>query len=347
MLGRCLIAAALAGTIWTTSTGCSFQSNGNSDDTTDPGPLTVKGQAVDFLSGAAVVTTDITISELSPLPMVDRQGAAFTLTGVAPNSAFDVLAVAAGHRSTLSQVVVTTSDLDGVKLPVVSESFLTSLATTFGVAPSPSKGIVLLHLLDSGGKPRAGVAAIDFTIAGTAGPRFLDPNLMPATGATTSSSSGWVVFFDVPVGLAGLSQSLTAATTIDMPTLPVAAGVVTIAEAKVVDGAPVLPSQVLFSAQIVPIFAARGCTACHAGSGAGKQQGNLMLSGGDNLVYRQLVTDRPGIRVNLAMPEKSLVLTMPSRETPPDAHPTVVFTGPRDPDYLKLLVWIREGAKQN
>jgi len=25
----------------------------------------------------------------------------------------------------------------------------------------------------------------------------------------------------------------------------------------------------------------------------------------------------------------------------------VTFSGPRDPDYLKLLVWIREGAKDN
>lgn len=46
-----------------------------------------------------------------------------------------------------------------------------------------------------------------------------------------------------------------------------------------------------------------------------------------------------------ATPETSLVLTMPSRETPPDAHPNVTFTGPLDPDYLLLLVWIREGAK--
>jgi hypothetical protein len=42
-----------------------------------------------------------------------------------------------------------------------------------------------------------------------------------------------------------------------------------------------------------------------------------------------------------------MVLTMPSRETPPDPHPNVTFTGPLDPDYLLLLVWIREGAKEN
>ena len=52
-------------------------------------------------------------------------------------------------------------------------------------------------------------------------------------------------------------------------------------------------------------------------------------------------------RVNLAVPEKSLVLTMPSFETPPDPHPTVVFTSSSDVDYQKILVWIKEGAKFN
>jgi len=47
------------------------------------------------------------------------------------------------------------------------------------------------------------------------------------------------------------------------------------------------------------------------------------------------------------MPEKSLLLTMPSAESPPDSHPNVTFTGPQDPDYLKILVWVREGAKDN
>jgi hypothetical protein len=339
MLARCVIAAAL---VWT---GCNFDSSPS--DPGDASPATVRGQVVDFQTAAPVTVTDLTISELSPLPVIDRQGASFTLTGVAPNSAFGVLAVADGHRSTLSQVVVTTEDLDDIKLPVVGESFLTSLASAFGVTPSPGKGVLLLHLIDATGKSRAGVAAVDFTIAGTAGPRFLDAAMMPAAAATASSTSGWVVFFDVPPGVVGLSQAISAATTIDMPTLPVAANVVTIADGKVSDGAPVLPSHVAFGAQIVPIFTARGCVACHSANGAGKQQGNLTLNGGANPVYRELVTERPGIRVNLAMPEKSLVLTMPSREVPPDGHPTVVFTGPRDPDYLKLLVWIREGALQN
>ena len=46
-------------------------------------------------------------------------------------------------------------------------------------------------------------------------------------------------------------------------------------------------------------------------------------------------------------PETSLVLTMPSAESPSDGHPNVTFTGPQDPDYIKILAWLREGAKLN
>ena len=99
--------------------------------------------------------------------------------------------------------------------------------------------------------------------------------------------------------------------------------------------------------QIVPIFQARGCVACPTGLGVGKDLGGLALDGSSNLIYKELVEEKPNIRVNLGKPEASLVLTMPSREDPPDVHPNGTFTGPLDPDYLKLLVWIREGAQQN
>jgi hypothetical protein len=206
---------------------------------------------------------------------------------------------------------------------------------------------MFVHLVDAAGKPRAGVAATNFTIAGASGPHFLDANLMPAPAATSSSSSGWAVFFEVPVGVATLGQPATATVTLDMAISPLNAGTVTIADAKVTDGTLVLPTNVLFATQIVPIFNLRGCYVCHSGGGIGKDLGGLTLDGSANLIYKELVLERPDTRVRVAAPETSLVLTMPSRESPPDAHPNVTFTSGLDPDYLKLLVWIREGAKQN
>src|SRR4029077_18754117 len=99
---------------------------------------------------------------------------------------------------------------------------------------------------------------------------------------------------------------------------PRAAGGGTTPGAKVSDGALVLPVNVKFGAQIVPIFQARGCQACHSGNGPGKDLGGLTLDGSANLIYRELVEERPNTRVRVAAPETSLVLTMPSREVPPD-----------------------------
>jgi hypothetical protein len=107
-----------------------------------------------------------------------------------------------------------------------------------------------------------------------------------------------------------------------------------------------LPSNVSFATQVFPIFAKRGCKACHSGNGPGKDLGGLTLDGSTNLAYRELVEEDP-TRVRTQMPETSLVLTMPSREDPPDRHPNVTFTSANDPDYLTILVWIREGAKNN
>jgi hypothetical protein len=337
MLVRCITSAALV------FAGCAFQG----DAVPGQEPLSVRAQIVDFSSGAPVAPTTAAVSGLVPAPELELRDAAITIAEVPADSAFGLLVTAPLHRPTYDQVIVKDAALDGVQLPIAGEAFVADLAAAFGVAPSPARGIVLLHLIDDAGRPRAGVAALDLAIAGASGPHFLDDRMMPAVAAKTSSTSGWVVFFDVPVGLTQLTQTASASTTIDMAAVPASAGVVTIVEGSVTAGAPVLPTNVSFSQQIVPIFTARGCQACHSGGGIGKEQGNLTLGGAAKLVYRELVEELPNTRVQVAMPESSLVLTMPSREDPPDRHPNVTFAGPRDPDYLKLLVWIREGAKQN
>jgi hypothetical protein len=345
MLARCMILVA------TVLTACSF---GSSSDGSSSGPLggslTVSGNVVDFQTGAALdVAASVSTSGLSPAPKVTSQGAAFTIEGVPENSAFQILAAAApSHHPTFSPaVVVKADDVDGVKAPTVSEAFLTSLATAFAVTPTAAKGILFVRLADSTGKAQAGVAATNFQITGAKGPYFLDANLMPAAALTASSASGWAVFFEVPAGVASLGQPATATVTLDMAVSPLNAGTVTIADATVTNGKPVLPTNVSFAAKIAPIFTNRGCVACHSGGGIGKDLGGLTLDGPSSKVYKELVEERPNTRVRVTSPETSLVLTMPSLESPPDGHPNVTFTSPRDPDYVNLLVWIREGAKEN
>src|SRR4051812_19048232 len=129
-------------------TACGF-----GDDSSGDGPiggsLTVVGQVVDFQTGAAVATAaSVTTSGLLPAPQITTQGADFTITGIPENSAFTVLASAPpAHRQTFSStVVVTSSDLDGIKAPVVSEAFLGQLSTAFGVTPTAAKGVLFVHV---------------------------------------------------------------------------------------------------------------------------------------------------------------------------------------------------------
>ena len=326
--------------------------DGSSSDGPLGGSLMVTGQVVDFQTGAAIASAaSVTTSGLLPPPQVTTQGADFTIAGIVENSAFQILASAPPtHRATFSSaVVVTTSDVDGVRAPAVSEALLADLATSFGITPTAAKGVLFVHLVDaSTGAPKAGVPGSNLIVAGGAvGPKFLDANLAAAPAATTSSASGWAVFFEVPAGTVALGQAVNATVTLDMATSPVNAGVVTLAEAKVTDGALVLPTNVSFASTVYPIFSNRGCVNCHSGNGIGKELGGLKLDGSSNSAYRELVLEVPNTRVQTATPENSLVLRYPSREDPPDAHPNITFASAVDPDYLKILVWIREGAKDN
>ena len=339
-----------------TTTSCFFTSEDPGDDAVEPlgGSRTVAGTVVDFESGQPIAgAASVSTSGLLPEPTVTPQGAEFTITGVPENSAFQILASAPAHRPTFSEaVIVGTDDLLGVKVASVSETFIASLAAGFQVTPSATRGVVLARVVDAAGQPKAGVAKANFVLDGTvSGPFFLGDNRQPVLNATSTSASGWVVWFEVSTGVTKLGTPAGATTTLDMPVSPVAAGTVTIAQIRAVDGAPVLPKNVSFVSQIVPIFrtlaaGGRGCEACHSGNGIGKDRGGLTLDASSNLIYKELIQEDPA-RVQLLAPEKSEILTYPSREDPPDRHPNVTFTGPLDPDYLKILVWIREGAKEN
>lgn len=314
------------------------------------GARIVTGDVVDFQTRAAVPgAASVSTSGIVPPPNVSVTGAAYTIEGVPENSTFQILASSQPtHRATFGPTIdVRTEDLDNVAAPAVSEAYLAQLSTALGLTPSAARGVLLAQLVDSTtGMPRAGVARGELVVGGgVMGPYFLDANMAAAPNAMASSASGYVVFFEVPPGLVSLAQAAAPTVTLDMPASPVNAAAVTLATIKVTDGAQPLPTSVSLANQIVPIFTNRGCVACHSGGGIGKDLGGLKLDGPPNQVYSEL-TEVP-TRVIVATPEKSTILTMPSRETPADRHPNVTFASATDPDYLKILVWIREGAKNN
>jgi hypothetical protein len=342
MSARWLVLCAL------TLGGCLGDTDGD-DDGPLGGSRTITGTVVDFETGDAVEgAASVSTSGVIPAPLVTSQGATFTIEGVPDNSTFQVLAsVSPTHRSTFGPSIdVLAENISGVEAPAVSETFLAGLATAFNVTPSAAKGVLLAQLVDEAGDPAAGIPGGQLVVAGNVdGPFFLDANLAPAPGATSSSASGYVVFFEVDAGVVELGQAVAPTVTLAMPASPVNAGTVTLARIVTTNGAPELPTNVSLANDIRPIFSGRGCIACHSGGGIGKDLGGLKLDGPANQVYSELMEDPT--RINLLAPDQSLLLKMPSREDPPDTHPNVTFASASDPDYLKILVWIEEGARNN
>jgi hypothetical protein len=225
----------------------------------------------------------------------------------------------------------------------------------FKAQTTGANGTLLVQVQDATGKVAANVPASALMLQGITtakGPFFLDANRAAAPMATSTSASGWVVWFDVPAGPVTLVASAGNYKIAGAPA-QVAPGVATLgAVSAVADAmAPPAPKNVSFANQVVPIFAKRGCVNCHSGNGPGRDLGSLTLDASIVTDYNNVVTNisptYKTTRVNLKEPAKSLILTMPSYENPPDPHPTVVFPSTADVDYQTILVWITEGAKDN
>jgi hypothetical protein len=314
----------------------------------------VSGTVVDFetlmpIAGSATVTT----TALEPPPTISVTGAEFTLENVPPFSVFHLLAGAPPeYRNTYNTATETTDmDVAGVQAPILKETYIATLNSAFGVTPAGGTGILVARLVDEAGMPRAGVPGNVLTLNGAQppiAPFFLDANKAPDPQANATSASGYVVFYNVPPGLVTLGAEEGGGWTITAASAPVAAAVVTLADGLAGMGGPILPVNVSFSTDVVPIFSARGCANCHT---TGNAPGDLQLSGGENTIYQELVQEISPkfnvVRVNLGMPAQSLILTMPSLDVEPDSHPNATFISQNDPDYLKIRVWIEEGALQN
>lgn len=319
--------------------------------------LAVSGSIVDFGDGAPIGTSGtVSVSGLNPAPTITVTGADFTISGVAPFSVFQILSGAPpDYRNTYNIATeVEDADVSGVEASVVSEAFVADLQNELGVTPAAGTGIVLGRVIDDAGMPRAGIDGGVFQLNDAdppTGPHFLDAQKVPDAALGETSGSGWVVFFDVPAGLVSFSAAAGSGYTVVAAQSPVAANVVTLADITVSDGELMLPTNVSFGGDVVPIFAKRGCEVCHSGNSIGADLGDLALNGGNSKIHRELTEEiSPNYdktRVDLVEPANSLLLTMPSLEDPPDAHPNATFASPTDPDYLILLGWITEGAKLN
>lgn len=318
--------------------------------------LTLSGRAVDFQTGQALVQTTVTTAGLYPPPMVSVAGADFRVTGIPPFSVFHLLAGSPPtHRSTYNVASrVDAADVSGTTAEVVSEAFLGELATAFGVTPQPGTGVLIARVVDAAGAAKADVPRTAFLVGGAAparGPYFLDAQKRAAPMASATTASGYAVFFDLVPGLTSLSAPAAGQVHFAGSDTPTAANTVSLGVWTVTNGAAPAPTNVSLARDILPIFLRRGCESCHSGSNVGRDLGALSLNGGPDRVFRELTVEvSPNYqvpRVNLAQPAASKLLTMPSAESPADRHPNVTFASDTDPDYLLILSWIKEGARNN
>jgi hypothetical protein len=356
------------------SFGCSHKSSTPTDPgptdpgTTDPGnnyaneppfapaSLSVAGSFFEFDTGKALATPGtMATAAVVPSPDVSISGGAFTLDNIPPFSTFYMVAGAPpDHRLTYNApITVDATPLMDVKAYVVADSYVTKLRTAFNVTAVSGTATVFVQAIDANGAAETGIpaAAIMPSAGGIKGPYFLDATMQPAMSAASTSASGWLVYFNVPAGTLSLAGGTGyTVTSADTPTVGDAVSLVAATVVKGTASAPP-PMNVSFQQTVMPIFINRGCYNCHSGNGSGRVLGGLVLDGAPMKVWTALTqVDSPNFdttRVNLDMPAKSLVLTMPSYENPPDPHPTVVFTSSADPDYVKILTWIKEGAKFN
>lgn len=98
-----------------------------------------------------------------------------------------------------------------------------------------------------------------------------------------------------------------------------------------------------FDIEIIPVLTKAGCNAgaCH-GAAAGRGGLHLSLLGGDAAAdYEAIVQALEGRRINLARPERSLIL---AKSTGQLEHGGDIVLDDDGPGAAKLLAWIRSGA---
>ena len=332
--------------------------DGEGDPTGEEIPTySVTGTVLDFSTGEALDgQASVTIDGLSPPPQITTTGADFLIRNVPLHSVFQILASAPPeYRSTYNPAVEVTEDnLEDIQITVISEAYLADMQAQLGVTPAPGTSILMGRLIDENGDPQAGVPGTAFDLDNAIdGPHFLDDQLLPDPDLSASSASGYFVLYNVPSGLIRVT-SKDESYGMSMADSPVAATALTLADVRVgadVQKPPDLPQVVSFSEHVAPALIRRGCDRCHDGGGIGKDLGGLHLNGADEKMYKELVEEvsqRHGVtRVITEPAAASLLLTMPSKEEPPDVHPNITFASPDDADYLLILAWIEQGALKN
>lgn len=175
--------------------------------------------------------------------------------------------------------------------------------------------------------------------------------LIGSTNDTSSASAGGgFLLFDVPIGInksayLGVAYSASAA---NFPPrfVTVGAGEVGLVTLRSADEAPPVVELVNFDLDVYPIFTQYGCNVCHRQGGPAANV--LRLDEQPEAVHAALTAPSTtcgaaAYKTCVNEPERSLLLTMPLLEDPPN-HPNASFADTNNPGYVTLKAWIEQGA---
>jgi len=318
-----------------------------------PETTNLSGAVKNYLTQQYVGDVEVYTAGVTPpvSQTADGQGA-FTMD-IPTGSVFYARTYKSGYMYTYERVDMTQPLAAYTQnLYILSQTDINAMATAFGKTQNPSCGMLLVSARNQAGQPQANVNGITLAGVDYEGPYYLNDQNQAYPGATYTSASGNMVFFNVcDTGSYAITngknvQVQATGTYAGAPQyVSVYAGGISLGKMYVQEnGTPPPPPDpydvIDFPAEIMPIFAKYACQSCHTEGGSAAGTGLYFDDYPEN-VYYKLYNDAQV--VNLQYPSQSYLLTKPLYEEPPN-HPNASFYAPSDPDYVALLQWIESGA---
>ncbi len=328
--------------------------------------IDVSGKTMDYFTNLALPSATYTTDGMTPA-MNGTSGAdgSYALVNVPPASSFYVMVSGdpANYYPTRNDALTVKDTSVMANLYAVTMNDMKRQYSTVGLTRTTGTGMSIINLVRNNGTPLEGVKPTDITltdaagkaVTGFQGPYFFGPNgdiqlVATVPVSTTYNGSARAAILDLPPGAYTLNVSYTSGAgtimTMTVPLMSAADGVTLVSTTNA--AAPTAPpgaTPLSFATDIYPMLqraalGGQGCANCHNGT---MLAGGLAYDGPAATVYTKLMAT-PNVVV-VATPATSLLLSMPLYETPPDLHPNATWLTNLDPAYVKIMLWISQGAK--
>lgn len=337
---------------------------GGTPDAPGAAAINVTGMTMDYFGAVALPSSSYTTDGMTPaLSGQSGPDGSFTLANIPPASSFYV-SVTGGtnYLATRNDAIRVTDTSVQQNLYAVSKIDCQRQYVSLGITPPTGQALLIGDLRKNNGTPYEGIKATDITLVdangapvpGVQGPYFFGPNgdvvsLATIAVSTTYNGSARVAYLSVPPGNWMLKVAYTDGQgnpqTFIVPSMTTADGV-TLVSTGHDGGTGQTAGNLTFTKDVYPLLqraalGGQGCANCHNGT---ELAGGLAYDGPAGDVYAKIM-GTAGVVDKLA-PAKSMLLTMPLYENPPDLHPNATWLTMQDPAYMTVMQWISQGAVQ-